>query len=52
VKNGTVTGAIKNAGMGVTAFQMFFFAAFAFAAAVAFGWYARSYRTADHYRQA
>ena len=52
VKNNTVTGAIQNAGFGVTAFQMFFFAAFAFAAAAAFGWYARSYRTVDHYRQA
>jgi POT family proton-dependent oligopeptide transporter len=52
VKNDTVTGAIKSAGFGVTAFQMFFFAAFAFAAAAAFGLYARSYKLADHYRKA
>ncbi len=52
VKNDTVTGAIKSTGFGITAFQMFFFAAFAFAAAAAFGWYARSYRLVDHYRKA
>ncbi len=52
VKNGTVTGAIQSAGFGVTAFQMFFFAAFAFAAAAAFGLYARSYRVRDYYREA
>ena len=52
VKNNTVTGAIKSAGFGVTATQMFFFAAFAFAAAAAFGLYARSYKLVDHYRQA
>ena len=52
VKNGTVTDAIKSAGFGVTATQMFFFAAFAFAAAAAFGLYARSYKLVDHYRQA
>ncbi len=51
VKNNTVTDAIKSAGFGVTATQMFFFAAFAFAAAAAFGLYARSYRLADHYRR-
>ena len=34
---------IKSTGFGVTAFQMFFFAAFAFAAALAFGLVARSY---------
>ena len=39
------------AGFGVTAFQMFFFAGFAFAAALAFGLVARSYRVVDHYRQ-
>jgi proton-dependent oligopeptide transporter, POT family len=31
---------------------MFFFAAFAFAAALAFGLYARRYQLVDHYRQA
>jgi hypothetical protein len=34
----------------VTAFQMFFFAVFAFAAALAFGLVARAYPVADHYR--
>jgi proton-dependent oligopeptide transporter, POT family len=52
VKNGTVIDAIKSAGFGVTAFQMFFFAAFAFAAALAFALYARRYRMVDHYRPA
>ena len=52
VMNNTLTGAIKNAGFGVTAFQMFFFAVFAAAAATAFGLYARSYKLADHYRRA
>ena len=52
VKNGGVVGAIKSAGFGVTATQMFFFAAFAFVAAASFGLYARTYKLADHYRQA
>jgi len=52
VKNATVTDAIKSAGFGVTAFQMFFFASFAFAAALAFGLYSLRYRMADHYRPA
>jgi len=52
VKNDAVTGAIASTGFGVTAFQMFFFAAFAFAAALAFGLVARSYRTMDYYRKA
>lgn len=50
VKNATVTDAIRSTGFGVTAFQMFFFALFAFGAALAFGLYARRYRMADHYR--
>ena len=50
VRNGAVTDAIKSTGFGVTAFQMFFFAAFAFAAALAFGLCARRYRVVDHYR--
>jgi proton-dependent oligopeptide transporter, POT family len=37
--------------LGVTAFQMFFFAVFAFAAALAFGIVARTYPLADHYRK-
>jgi POT family proton-dependent oligopeptide transporter len=50
VKNATVTEAIRATGFGVTAFQMFFFAAFAFVAALAFGLFALRYRMADHYR--
>lgn len=50
VRNATVTDFIASTGFGVTAFQMFFFAAFAFAAAAAFGLVARRYRVADHYR--
>ena len=42
---------IKSTGFGVTAFQMFFFAAFAFAAALVFGLVARTYPVVDHYRQ-
>ncbi|HEY3288084.1 MAG TPA: oligopeptide:H+ symporter [Gemmatimonadaceae bacterium] len=50
VKNATVTNLIASTGFGVTAFQMFFFAAFAFAAALVFGLRARSYKVVDHYR--
>lgn len=50
VKDPSVTNLIATTGFGVTAFQMFFFAAFAFAAAAIFGLVARSYREADHYR--
>jgi proton-dependent oligopeptide transporter, POT family len=52
VKNETVTGFIKTTGFGVTAFQMFFFAAFAFLAALAFGLVARRYKVVDYYRKA
>lgn len=52
VKNAAVTDFIASTGFGVTAFQMFFFAAFAFAAALAFGFVARSYRPQDYYRAA
>jgi POT family proton-dependent oligopeptide transporter len=52
VKNDTVTTAIGSSGMSVIAFQMFFFAAFAFAAALVFGAVASRYRVVDHYRQA
>ena len=51
VRNGKVINAIASTGFGLTAFQMFFFAAFAFAAALAFGLCARSYRVVDHYRK-
>ncbi len=52
VKNDAVVELIKSSGFGLTAFQMFFFAAFAFAAALAFGLVARTYPVADHYRRA
>jgi POT family proton-dependent oligopeptide transporter len=52
VKNDSVIDFIKSSGFEVTAFQMFFFAGFAFAAAFVFGLVARSYPVADHYRKA
>ena len=52
VKNDRVIELIKSSGVEITAFQMFFFAVFAFAAALAFGLVARSYPLADHYRKA
>jgi POT family proton-dependent oligopeptide transporter len=52
VQNGRVINFIKSSGFGLTAFQMFFFAVFAFAAALVFGLVARSYPVADHYRKA
>jgi POT family proton-dependent oligopeptide transporter len=51
VQNVGVTKFIVSTGFGVTAFQMFFFAVFAFVAALAFGLVARTYPVADHYRQ-
>jgi proton-dependent oligopeptide transporter, POT family len=51
VRNAAVTDFIASTGSGVMAFQMFFFAVFAFLAAVAFGWCARSYQEKDYYRQ-
>ena len=50
VKNAFVTDFIASTGFGVTAFQMFFFAGFAFVAALIFGLRARSYTVLDHYR--
>ena len=52
VKNDAVIDFIKSSGFGVTAFQMFFFAAFAFVAALVFGLVARTYPLEDHYRKA
>jgi POT family proton-dependent oligopeptide transporter len=46
-----VSKAIQAQGVGVTAFQMFFFAGFALCAALAFGLYARRYRLVDFYRR-
>ncbi len=51
VQNALVTKFIASTGFGVTAFQMFFFAVFAFVAALAFGLVARSYPVVDHYRK-
>jgi POT family proton-dependent oligopeptide transporter len=50
LKREAVTQWIAGTGLSTTAFYMFFFAVFAFAAALAFGLYARSYREVDHYR--
>jgi POT family proton-dependent oligopeptide transporter len=50
VKNDTVLKTIADSGLGVIAFQMYFFAAFALLAALAFGLYAKRYRMVDHYR--
>ncbi len=50
VKNDAVIGHIASSGMGVMAFQMFFFAAFAFVAAAIFAWYATRYKMMDNYR--
>jgi len=50
VKNPAVIAHIENAGMGVIAFQMYFFAGFALLAALAFGLYAKRYKMVDHYR--
>jgi proton-dependent oligopeptide transporter, POT family len=52
VKGDRATTFIASTGVGVTAFQMFFFAGFAFAAAAAFGLYAWRYRVSDYYRPA
>ncbi|WP_373049114.1 POT family MFS transporter [Vulgatibacter sp.] len=52
VRNEAVESAIASTGIGLTAFQMFFFAGFAFLAAVAFGLYAKRYKMVDHYRAA
>lgn len=52
VKGERVNAAVTGAGWGVTAFQMFFFAAFALAAAAAFGAYATRYPVVERYRVA
>jgi POT family proton-dependent oligopeptide transporter len=51
LRDGGVTRAIEGSGWGVMSVQMFFFAAFAFLAAAAFGVYAARYPLADHYRK-
>jgi len=50
VKNDAVLAYIQTSGFSVMAFQMYFFAAFAFAAAALFGWYALRYRMTNNYR--
>jgi POT family proton-dependent oligopeptide transporter len=50
IKRPAVTDWIAQTGLSTTAFYMFFFAVFAFVAALAFGLYARRYREVDHYR--
>ena len=50
VKNPAVIDRITDTGISVTAFLMFFFAVFAFAAALVFRWYAKRYRMTDNYR--
>ena len=50
VKSPAVTARMVQAGVSVTAFQMFFFAGFAFLAALAFAAYAKRYTLVDHYR--
>jgi POT family proton-dependent oligopeptide transporter len=52
VKGDGAAAWIASTGLSNMAFQMFFFAAFALAAGVAFGLYARSYRMVDNYRAA
>jgi proton-dependent oligopeptide transporter, POT family len=52
VRNDAVTAQIAGTGLSENAFLMFFFAAFAFAAALGFAWYARRYPMQDNYRTA
>jgi POT family proton-dependent oligopeptide transporter len=52
VKNDAVLAHIASTGLGVMAFQMYFFAGFAMLAAIVFGWYATRYKMADYYRSA
>jgi POT family proton-dependent oligopeptide transporter len=52
LKTKPVISAVADTGLSITAFLMFFFALFAFAAAAAFVAVARRYRMVDNYRQA
>ncbi len=52
IRNDAVTGQIAATGLTENAFLMFFFAGFAFLAALAFAAYARHYPMQDHYRTA
>jgi len=51
VQNAVAMKFIASTGFGVTAFQMFFFAMFAFVAALMFGLVARTYPVVEHYRK-
>jgi len=51
VRNEAVLGGIASTGWSQNAFLMFFFAAFALAAALGFAAYARTYPMQDHYRR-
>jgi POT family proton-dependent oligopeptide transporter len=51
VKSKGVSDYISTTGISVTAFQMFFFAAFALLAAFVFAMYARKYQMQDNYRK-
>jgi proton-dependent oligopeptide transporter, POT family len=51
VRSPSVTKMIESTGLSQTAFLMFFFAGFAFLAAIAFSLYARRYKMVDHYRE-
>jgi POT family proton-dependent oligopeptide transporter len=52
VRHEAVLARIAATGLGQNAFLMFFFAGFAFLAALAFALYARRYPMQDHYRRA
>lgn len=52
VRNDAVTAQIADTGLSEAAFLMFFFAGFAFLAALAFALYARRYPMQDYYRTA
>ncbi len=52
VRNAAVLSRIEQTGLSEPAFLMFFFAVFAFLAALAFALYARRYPMQDHYRVA
>ena len=52
VRNEAVMAKIASTGYSENAFLMFFFAAFAFVAALAFALYARTYPMQDNYRAA
>jgi POT family proton-dependent oligopeptide transporter len=51
IRNPRAQTMIDNTGLSENAFLMFFFAAFAFAAALLFAWYAQRYPMRDYYRK-